>query len=119
MQLEFDLRVPIERTHQQIADAKHHGVEHRSQLQATGRLSAQTLGGMLQMLNRADDLLGLRQEPAAGRGQVHPRRGPFEQADAELLLQGLDVARDRRLAQMQRLSRARQMGKAGDGDKGA
>jgi hypothetical protein len=49
---------------------------------------------MLQM-NCTDDLLGLRQELAAGRRQVHARRGPFEQADAELLLQRLDAPRSR------------------------
>ena len=55
------------------------------------------------LLGRCEHAPGVGEQLAAGHGQLHTAGRPLEQAHVELLLQRLDLAADRRLADVQPL----------------
>ena len=89
-----------------------------SEKQARGK-AAQILSGVREVANRADDLLGFDEKAAARRRQCHSTGRTLEKRHPELLLERLDVAGQRRLAQVQGLGRPGQMAELGDLDEGA
>ena len=105
----------------ELADgARHQRMERRRGGEAHGdaaglaaRRAAGPRGGAI---DRGQHRLGIGQEGAAGVGQRHAARMAHEQRRVDLLLQRLDLLRQRRLLHVQLLGRARDVAFMGDGD---
>ena len=92
-ELDLDLRIALGNPCQKIADPEHGRFEHRADDELAGGLATQGLGGVAELLHGADDALCVRQQPAARGRQRHAGGGPLKKAHAEVLLEGLDLAR--------------------------
>ena len=68
---------------------------------------------------RDDDLRGLGKQSLPGRCKRHAAWRPFEQGDAELVFQRLDLGRQSRLTDMQLFRSAGQMAQFSDGGEAA
>ena len=77
--------------YQQVADPDEIGIGYGADTDPAGDLALEGTGMAAQRLGGRDDLLRLREQGPPGGGEFHPARQPFEQRDAEFILERLDL----------------------------
>lgn len=105
---------------EQRADAKHAGVEHdHADAQVALDMPVQRLGGMEEIAECLERLLGTGQKFLPALGERHGRPGSRKQLQAQFLLKLSQLPADRGLRDVQRLCRPGDVAEAGHRDEGA
>ncbi len=114
--VKFDLeqRKCLDGLREQFTDADEARIGDGADADPPGDFTLEGAGVAAQHLRRGNDLLRFRQQAAAGRGQFHAARQPFEQRDAEFVLERLDLGAQRRLTDVKPIGRAGQVSRLGD-----
>ena len=99
---------------EELADADELGIRYGAHAYAADDLALDRAGAAAQRLRGVDHLLGRGKQLAAGGREHHAAGNAFEQRDAELVFERLDLGADRRLADVQPLGGAGEVAELGD-----
>ena len=114
VQFDFEQRKRLDGLREQVTDPDEARIGDGADADPAGDLALEGAGVAAQHLRGGDDLLRFRQQAAAGGGQFHAARQPFEQRDAEFVLERLDLGAQRRLTDVKPVGRAGQVSRLGD-----
>ena len=119
MDLDLEQGMRLQRVRQEVADPRELGVGDGADAHPSDHLALERAGAAAQRLRGVDHLFGGGQEPAAGGREHHAAGDALEQADAELVLERLDLGADGGLADMQALRGPGEVPELGDRGKAA
>jgi hypothetical protein len=112
-QADVDAGMLVAEAREQAGQEVLRGADHADR-QQPGLQLAQARHRVLRVLQRREQALGVDEEVLAGGAQGHGAALPLEQRQPDLALDLLDLHRDRRRRQVQRLRGAREAEVAGD-----